>query len=414
MPLSRPRAWLLAVVATLAMSVSYADRQVVAAVGASVRAGLHISAASFGLLASAFSLSYLVVTPLAGAVADRLGARRTLSAAILAWSAVSMLHALVPSFAALLVLRVLLGLTEAPSFPSAAQTVRRALPRDDRSAAFGLLFTGSSLGAAIVAPLAIRLDVVFGWRVAFVVASAVGLTWLPAWLLVTRSRDVRELLRHAEPQAESSATEPSANRWRELGTDPAVLRALLLVLASAPGLMFMFVWLPQYLELGRGLAKSELPHLVWLPPLMADAGMIGFGLLASMLDRRSEHPRSHVQLVLVAAALEATLVLVPWVAGTWPAVFVVGLSAMGGGGLYVLLTADMMSRVDPRHAATAGGMTAAAQSLVYVVFNPLVGRWIDRTGSFDGPIVSLGLVALPGAIVWSLWPVDAGARQPPK
>ena len=68
MPLSRGRAWLVAVVATLAMSVSYADRQVVAAVGASVRRSLQINAAQFGLMAGAFSLSYLVVAPLAGAL----------------------------------------------------------------------------------------------------------------------------------------------------------------------------------------------------------------------------------------------------------------------------------------------------------------------------------------------------------
>src|ERR1019366_10761524 len=80
---------------------------------------------------------------------------------------------------------------EAPSFPAAAQTGRRALPPGDRSAAFGLLFTGSSLGAAVAAPLAIWLDVHFGWRTAFLVASLLGLAWLPLWLLVTRAPSVR-------------------------------------------------------------------------------------------------------------------------------------------------------------------------------------------------------------------------------
>lgn len=396
-PLSRGRAWLVAVCATLAMSVSYVDRQVMAAIAASVRKALAIDAAQYGLLAAAFSMAYLVGAPLAGLLVDRVGARRGLVAAIVTWSAVSALHAIVPTFAALFVLRILLGFAESPSFPAAAQAVKRALPESDRSAAFGLLFTGSSLGAAIAAPLAISLDVAFGWRTAFLIASGVGMLWLPAWLLVTAPKDLRAAL--------ATAGEAPAARPRGLLRDPAVHRALVLVLASAPALMFMYIWMPQYFELGRRVPKPLLPHYLWLPPLMADVGMVAFGVLASRMERRSRpgQRRSHVDLVLAAAAMEATIVLLPRVGGTWSAVLLVGVSAAGGGGLYTLLTADMMSRIDPARVSAAGGLTAAAQSLVYVALNPVVGRWIDVSHSYDGSIVMLGAVAIPGAIAWSVW-----------
>lgn len=408
---TRAHAWLIAVVATLAMSVSYIDRQVVAAIGASVRKGLGIDATRFGILAATFSLSYLVAAPLAGAMVDRIGARRGLLTSVLVWSAVSASHALVPSFAALVVLRVALGAAEAPSFPAAAQSVRRALPEGDRSAAFGLLFTGSSLGAAVAAPLAIALDLAYGWRSAFVIASLVGLSWLPVWILVTRSPRVRALLAGL-PAAAAPAAPRNAPGLR-LGLDPAVLRAMILVVASAPGLMFVWVWMPQYLELGRGLAKASLPQYVWLPSVGADLGMVGFGLLASLIDRRAGLARrgapSYGPLVLIAAALEATLALLPLVPGTWAAVGLMAVASAGGGGLYTLATSEMMARVDPAKVAMAGGLTAAAQSLVYVVLNPIVGRWIDASRSFDGSIVMLGAFALPGAIVWTAW-TPAGPR----
>ena len=409
MPLSRGQAWLVAVVATLAMSVSYVDRQVMAAIGASIRTALGIDAAHFGILASSFSLSYLVAAPLAGVAIDRLGARKGLVGAILVWSVVSASHALAPSFGALLALRVLLGTAEAPSFPAAALSVRRALPAGDRSAAFGLLFTGSSIGAAVGIPLAMSLDHAYGWRASFPITSTAGLLWVPLWLVVTRSKAVREVLQG--PARAAVEPEGEGRGWLGLLGSSAVLRALVLVLGSAPGLMFLYVWMPQYLELGRGLPKASLPHYAWLPPLMADLGMVGFGLLASRRDRASSSPRSHVGLVLAAAALEATLGLAPLVAGTWPALLVLGLSAAGGGGLYTLLTSDMMSRVDPRRASASGGLTAAAQSLVYVALNPLVGRAIDRTRSFDGSMVLLGVVALPAAIAWALWPVGASVDE---
>jgi len=412
--MSRARAWLVALTAMLAMSVSYADRQIVSAVATSVRGALGIDATAFGWLAGAFSLSYLVFAPLAGALVDRVGARRGLLVGVVAWSCVSAAHALAPSFAALFALRVLLGLTEAPSFPSAAQSVRRALPPKDRSAGLGLIFTGSSIGAAVAAPLAVWLDVRFGWRTAFLVASALGLSWLPLWLLVTRRRDVRDALATPEAGGPGSAPAPaSAPAPRTpppsrltLLSEPAVLRCVVMTLASAPVLMFVFLWLPQYLELGRGLPKPTLGAYLWLPPVMADVGMLGFGVLASALDRRHPHgPRSHVELMAAAALLASTIALVPRVADAWPAVLLVGVACVGGGGLYTLLTADVLARIDPAFVSTASGLLAASQSLVYVAVNPLVGRWVDRTHSFDGVMVAFGALTLPGAVAWALWPM---------
>jgi predicted MFS family arabinose efflux permease len=407
MTLSRGRAWLVAVVATLAMTVSYVDRQVIAAIGMSVRTALHFDAQSFGWLASGFSLSYLVVAPLAGALVDRTGARLGLVAAILAWSLVSAAHAFAPSFAALFALRLLLGATEAPSFPGAAQSVRRALPPGDRSAAFGLIFTGSSFGAAVGAPLAVWLDAHYGWQAAFIVTSAIGLLWVPLWLVATNAPQARAALAVAHPYRQGDAPEaparPPAVSVGTLLSDRAVLRALMLVLASAPALMFTVIWLPQYLELGRGVPRAELGRYLWLPPVMGDVGMFGFGLLASWRDRRSIGQQSHVPLVLLAATMAAGFALAPLMSGAWVAAALAGLAAVGCGGLYTLLTSDVMARVDPRRVSMVGGMCAASQSLVYVVLNPLVGRWVDRTHSFDAPIVMLSIVALPGAILWSLW-----------
>ncbi len=146
-------------------------------------------------------------------VLDRTGARRGLVFAVLAWSAVAAGHALVPSFAALVALRVLLGTAEAPSFPGAAQTIKRILPPAERSMGFGLLFTGSSLGAMIAGPLAIGiLGFAGGWRLAFLGTSLVGLAWIPLWLFVTRSRECAPPSRPAKTTMRQQRKHPHADR----------------------------------------------------------------------------------------------------------------------------------------------------------------------------------------------------------
>jgi ACS family hexuronate transporter-like MFS transporter len=410
-PLTRGAAWGVAVVATLAMSVSYLDRQALAALAPTVTKELCINETQYGWLTGAFSMAYLVGSPVAGVLLDRLGARRGLAAAVLVWSLVAAAHSLAASFAFLFGLRVLLGLTESPSFPGASQSVRRALPPKERSLGFGLLFTGSSLGAMIAGPLAVWMKVHCGWRFGFVGTAVAGLLWVPLWLIVTGSEAARRTL---EAGAESTATAPAAatsattsRGWVGLLREPAVVRALVLVVASAPAVMFVLNWAAKLLVFQKWATQDEIGHYTVFPPIFFDAGAVGFGAIASRIDQRrpANDTRSHGVLVALAALLTACIALTPLASGPWQATVLGGVSLLGGAGLFALLTADMMSRLPPSRASSAGGLTAAAQSIAYVIANPLVGKSVDVTRSYTWALVAIGLLVLPGAAAWIVWPV---------
>src|SRR4029079_5046655 len=102
--MSRRTAWLGAIVGTLTMTVSYADRLTLSVLAPSVTKALHISDETYGWLGAAFAMADLIGTQLAGWWIDRAGARRGLVASVLAWSAVAALHAIVPGFGVLFVL----------------------------------------------------------------------------------------------------------------------------------------------------------------------------------------------------------------------------------------------------------------------------------------------------------------------
>lgn len=394
---ARARPFIVAVVATLAMSVSYLDRQTLAAIAPTVRASLHISHERFGWLASAFAFAYLTFAPLSGRLVDRFGARRVLTLAVLAWSVVAALHSLAASFASLVVLRVALGAMEAPSFPAAAQTIRGVLSKDQRSAGFGLLFTGSSFGAMVAAPLAVRVTKDHGFRFAFLATAAVGLAWLPAWLFFTRPSFTRH-----EPVP--PAPREGWTAFRALLSHPAVRRQALVVALSAPAISVVMSWYPQLLTEALGVDKDDVGHYLWLPPLVFDVAAVLFGVTASVRDAKHREA-SHTGLMLLAALLTASLAAAPLLTRAWPAVIVGALSMAGGGGMYVIGTADMMRRVPREAVATAGGISAAVQSIVHIVTSPLIGLVVDRTHAWWTILVTLGVVALPGAILWGAMPV---------
>ena len=416
------------------MSVSYIDRQTLAAIAPSVRSALAIDHAEYGWLLSAFSMAYFFGAPAAGAVVDRLGARRGFAVAVVVWSLVAGAHALVTSFAMLFALRILLGAAEAPSFPAAAQAIRRSLPKTYRSAAYGLLFTGSSVGAMIAAPLALSLEGSFGFRAAFVGTAEIGTEWIPFWLVMTRADRIpsdeaeeadaggaaaaRSIYRGAE------AREGATETWFQTMRSPPVLRAVVAVIGSGPAIMFVPNFASQYLVEHWHMARLATRWYLVVPPLLFDVGAVGFGAWASRRERANHAVatatataialataaappsprRTHVGLLTLASALAVLLVLAPLAPSPAIAMAIFGASACGGGGIYVLVTADMLGRVPLGKTSSAGGMTAAAQSLSHIVAAPLVGMAIDRTHGYTLALVVLGLVVIPTSATFALWP----------
>jgi ACS family hexuronate transporter-like MFS transporter len=406
--LSRSAAWALALVATLTMSVSYIDRQTLAAIAPSVQKALSIPDSAYGDLVSAFSIAYLVGAPAAGFLVDRIGARRGLLGAVLTWSVVAALHALVPSFGVLFALRIALGLAESPSFPGAAQTVHRALPPADRARGFGVLFTGSSIGAMIAPPLATFLADRYGFRTAFLGTAAAGLLWVPLWLRVAFSKQARFVLDRAAAPAQGPRLSVA-----ETIRHPAVLRAVLVVLASAPILSLLFNWSTKLLVHDYHLTQRQTGEYLWLPPIFFDGGAVLFGHLASTARARGEGdggvPR---RLVAAACLLMLACGAIPFAATPKLVVAAMCVAMIGGGGLYALPMADLATRVPPSVVASAGGICAAAQSIAHIVANPMVGRSVERSGSYAFILLALTIWVIPGCVGWILWKPPPPHREP--
>lgn len=404
--------WAVTVVATLTMAVSYIDRQAIAAIAPLVCTALAISETNYGWLHSAFSMAYLVGTPLSGLLLDKIGARKGLLIAVLLWSAVAAGHSFATGFAMLFVLRLALGLAESPGFPGAAQTVHRVLSVRERGAGFGVLFVGSSIGAAVAAPLATSIAHAWGWRAAFIGTSLAGLLWLPLWLAVTWSRPVRAVLephvhaekspaehyRDAAPEPVVEEPDPYASRW--LIAHPAVWRTLCAVLATSPTMAFVFLWAAKVLVGKGGIEPLSVGKYLWIGPVVFDLASIVFGRLSSRRHRHGVAQSSPKGLFVAAAMLLLLSALVLNLSNhPWAIVLAFSMAFSGGGAIFALVTEDMLSRLPSSRVSTASGLSAASQSVAYIIVNPLIG--IAR-GHFSWNTIAIALACclIPGAAVW--------------
>src|SRR2546426_6989054 len=113
-PLRVAHRWALVAAAVLVMAISFLERQTLAALAPTVCSDLGLSNTAYGWASSAFPFAHLLAMPLAGVFLDRIGVRRGLVAAVVLWSLVSASHGLAMGLGSLILLRALLGISEAP------------------------------------------------------------------------------------------------------------------------------------------------------------------------------------------------------------------------------------------------------------------------------------------------------------
>lgn len=167
--------------------VNYVDRATLAVANPLIRQDLGLSIPDMGLLLSAFLWAYAFAQLPAGALADRLGPRLTLTLGLSCWSLGQMLGGAVTSFSQFVGARIVLGLGEAPHFPTCARVSRDWFNIRERGTATGIWNCASSLGTFLALPLLTFLMVAFGWRAMFIIMGAVGLVLAGIVYLVFRN-----------------------------------------------------------------------------------------------------------------------------------------------------------------------------------------------------------------------------------
>src|SRR5580698_8350272 len=275
--------------------VNYIDRASLAVGNQIIRHDLGLSISQMGFLLSAFLVAYAFAQLPTGALIDRAGPRLLLTLGLALWSVAQGVGGMVTSFSQFIGARVLLGVGEAPQFPTGARVVRDWFNQRDRGLATGVFNCASSLGTAIAVPLLTFLMLSFGWRVMFVIMGVAGLIVAALWWGLYRNPD-------------EMALTPQENAYRTQGDPPGQRTKvtfrewkLLFRFRTTWGMIFGYfgciyltwiytAWLPGYLEIERHMSVK---YTGWAAAIPFASGVIGGvlgGYIADMLVRRGVEP----------------------------------------------------------------------------------------------------------------------------
>jgi predicted MFS family arabinose efflux permease len=166
-----------------------------------------VSAARISVTMTACTLAVAVVAPFSGAVADVLGRKRVIAAAMLALTAPTLLIAFAPDLDSMIALRFLQGLLLPPIFATLVTYIGEEWPPDEATTMTGIYISAGSFGGFLGRFVTGVLTEWVGWRGAFVVEALLTLI-LAACVILLLPREkkfvrasnigaaLRQMLRH--------------------------------------------------------------------------------------------------------------------------------------------------------------------------------------------------------------------------
>jgi MFS family permease len=374
--------------------LNYVDRYIPAAVLPAIKTDLHLSDAQSGTLQTLFILTYVLVSPVAGVLADRRPRFRLAAIGVLIWSAATFGSGLAATFLLLVTARALTGVGEASYTVVTPSLVSDFYPPARRGRALAIFYAAIPIGSAVGYVLGGEINHRFGWRWAFFVAGAPGL------LLALALLALRDPPRGALDGKTATARPPV-----RVGSLSALIERRSFVYNTVTQIIYTFsigglaFWMPTYFERERHIPLVTADRT--FGGVLALAGLVGT-LIGGRLGDRMAHRRPDGHFTLSGWAMVASLpftlfaILSPSPAIFWPSMFAtLTLLFVGTGPLNAA-----MANVLPAELRGWGFAvnTFSIHAIGDAISPTLIGLASDRIGLLL-PVLVTGLLLIVGGVV---------------
>jgi len=414
-PLLRTSAWKWWICGLLMMAtmINYMDRLTLNQTAKRVKEELSLTNEQYGQVEAAFNYAFAVGALFVGWTADRWNVRWIYPIVLLGWSAAGIATGFAETVFHLTVCRFALGLFESGHWPCALRTTQRILKPHERTLGNSILQSGAALGS-VITPLIVLglLDGPGTWSRPFFVVGAFGTVWVLLWLASVRREDLALVPAKTQWDIKNGDdSRPVRSLW-EVCWSRKFLVCLVTVITINLTWHFFRVWLPLFMQEGRGYSERQANYFSSAYYLCADFGSLAAGFATVYLSR--SRFSIHASRVIVFSVC-ASLTLVSIVVGVLPAgplmlifMLMLGFGALGLFPIYYSLSQDLTVK----HQGKLTGILSFATWVASAIMHPIVGSWFDRTKDYSLAVSVAGLPPLLAlAAVLFLW--DRDSSKPP-
>lgn len=381
---ARSTRWPVVGLLTVGVIIAYVDRINLSTALPEMRRSLALSPQSAGIALSAFFWTYAALQIPSGWLVDRFGVKWPYAIAFLLWSMVSASTALVTTFAALLVVRLLLGIGESLVTPAAMRYIGCNFAEKQRGFATGIYFSGTKYGPALGAPIAAYLVKGYGWQWMFLLTGIGCLLWLIPWVLLVQNENT-----HAAPAPRGS---PSAEiSWGAMLTSPVMWGTFLATFCYMYFVYFCMTWMPTYFKDRHGLSLTNSGWFTFMSfGGMATIAIIG-GWAADRLIARGWNAVSVRKAFIIVGFVLAFTEIIGAFTESAPVTLFFAVFSLSGLGLatanYWVLTQTL---VPGRTLGRVAGIQNTAANIAGIAAPWLTGWMVQQTGRFNAPLMAVG------------------------
>jgi MFS transporter, ACS family, glucarate transporter len=390
----------------VATTINYADRATLSIAGTQMQAQLGLSVVAMGYLFSAFGWSYVAAQIPGGWLLDRYGSRRVYLLSISMWSVLGLAQGLVGFLrpvglvATLFILRLGVGVAEAPVFPGNSRIVAAWFPTGERGTAAAVFNSAQYFAPVAFAPLQAWITHRYGWEYVYFFMGTVALVLLFVWGNVVhsprRSRISASELNYitaggAQVDMEDGAEHSSLPvRWTQISQ---LLRSRMLIgvyvaqYCITTLTYFFLTWFPIYLVKQRGMSILAAGFVATLPAICGFAGGVLGGILSDALLRRGYSLTVARKLPIIVGLLLSTVMIgCNFISADWLVVAVMSLAFFGKGvgALGWAVVADTSPR---RMAGLSGALFNTFGNTAAITTPIIIGYIVASTGTFGGALV---------------------------
>lgn len=368
--------------------LNYLDRQMIT----TARAGIMRDIPSietherFALLMASFMWIYAFLSPVGGYISDLVSKKWTIVLSLLVWSVITFATGFAQTFEQMLVLRGLMGISEAFYIPTALALIAAAHPASSRSRATGLHQTGIYVGMAL-GGIGGFFSEYSSWRHAFMICGGIGICY--AFVLGYALKE-----QPLSPAQESPKRPALAIVLRTLFRSFSFWMLVLYFTLPAIAGWGVKNWLPSYMEQQFKLSETESGFISkGVVTFAYVVGALLSGIMADRWSRQTLRGRIYTSALGVLLLVPALLTI-----GSSHVLFLTILGLLGfgiGWGMFDSNNMPILSQFAPESMrATGYGFMNLVSISIGAGATVVMGRMKDQGISFGVAFIICAFIAL--------------------
>ncbi len=388
--------------------INYLNRTILGIVAPKLTSEIDIDPAMMGIVFSAFAWTYALAQIPGGMFLNRFGNKLTYALSIFFWSTFTLLQSFSVGLKSLLLLRLGLGISEAPCFPVNSRVVSKWFPQHERARATATYTVGEYIGLAAFSPLLFLILEHHGWRTLFFLTGGLGIAFTFVWWKFYHEPHEsktanKEELEYIGVENTACVNENIPFNWHDakrLLCCRQIIGASLGQFAGNTTLVFFLTWFPTYLANERHLPWLHVGFFASWPFLAAAIGIFFGGWVSDKIIKKTNSVNISRKLPIISGLLLSSCIIIAnWVDSNTAVIIIMSIAFFGQG--MVGLGWTLISDIAPKNmGGLTGGIFNFCANMASIITPLIIGVIISMTGNFFYALIYIGLTALVGVIAY--------------